>query len=275
MTKIENTQMLIQPNQMIKAHYSLNLIQKHIILMCLGILNTTKVNDPAKGVTFDIRQIYELSGSKYRFGEYTERFKKTLQTLHTSTFLINENNSEDSTYNWIKKSTVSKINSIVTVYLTEDIVKMFSQIKGNYTQCLLKNTISMSNFYAIRIYELVMQYKNTTEKDVPEMYITDLRKMLGIEKNYSTYNDLMRYVLMPAIAEISAKSDITIDFLCTGTSRMYTHIKFTYEFKTKEAEQLLLPNENKPKKRKYKKKAVSIKDASNSSFSTYTPNQLG
>ncbi len=266
MTKlIKNTQMLIQPNQLIQAHYTLNLTQKHVILMCLGILNTKKVNNPAEGVTFDMRELYELSGSKYRFGEYSERFKKILKTLHKATFEIQETKTKISTYNWIKKSTINTNNSIATVYLTDHIVQMFSEIKGNYTQCLLKNTLNISNFYAIRIYELVMQYKNQNYIDVPIMYITDLRLMLGIENRYPVFNDLMRYVLTPAVDEINKKTEITVDFHCTGPSHAYIEILFTYEFKTKESEQILLPK-TKTTKLKTKRKP-SIKDASSASFS--------
>ncbi len=266
MTKlIKNTQMLIQPNQLIQAHYNLNLMQKHVILMCLGILNTQKVNNSAAGVTFDIRDLYELSASKYRIDKYVEQVKKTIKNLHKSVLTIQHTKTKFSDYSWISQADYDSQTSIVTVHLDEKILKMFSEIKGNYTQCLLKNTLNISNFYAIRIYELVMQYKNQNYIDVPIMYITDLRLMLGIENKYKNFRDLMRDVLTPAVDEINKKTEITIDFHCTGPSHAYTEIQFIYEFKTKESEQILLPK-TKTTKPKTKRK-LSIKDASSASFS--------
>ena len=61
--------------------------------------------------------------------------------------------------------------------------------------------------YAIRIYALLKDYRLLSYRDIE---IEALKKMLVLPKSYKDFTDISRFVLMPAVKEINAKSDLEI-----------------------------------------------------------------
>ena len=84
------------------------------------------------------------------------------------------------------------------------------QLKENFTKYQLENVLSLSSFYAIRIYELCKQYETIKERTIE---IKELKEILDIKaKSYNIYNRFKEKVLTIAEREINEKTDISIKF---------------------------------------------------------------
>ena len=239
----QDKQMLIQPNSITRAHYRLNIHQKHVILMMLGYLNTTIINRTQDGITFDLKDMHRLTGSKMRMDKYIKVVTKAIDTINNQPLYICGDDGKRSKYYWLAGNDdypLDPNNNTVTLYLSSRIAELFSQLKGSYTQCLLKNVFLLKTSYAARLYELVMQYKPNYKK-VPVITLDEIRLLLGIEDKYKTYNELQRFVVVPALTEINKLTDIDLTFTPERLGRFVNAIRFTYQFKSPEQEQEYIP----------------------------------
>ena len=97
-------------------------------------------------------------------------------------------------------------------------------LKSNFTTYQLKYSLELSSTYAIRIYELLSQYRTIGNRIID---VGELREMLGIQPGeLKQFVDLRNGVLNIAQREINAKTDIAFDWKPIKTSRTITRIKF-------------------------------------------------
>ena len=149
--------------------------------MGLGLLNTTIIQTKDSGITFDIRDLYKITKTGYRQDKYIQVIKKEIQNLFNKQFSIADSETgEFNVYNWLSHLKGNFNNTEITLHFGHEIMQLFSNIQGNYTQCLLKNIILLKSNHAIRIYEYAMQYKPGFA-EIPEFTIDQFRKYLGIE----------------------------------------------------------------------------------------------
>jgi len=126
------------------------------------------------------------------------------------------------------------------------------QLKENFTKYQLENVLSLSSFYAIRIYELCKQYETIKERTIE---IKELKEILDIKaKSYSIYNRFKTKVLDIAEREINEKTDINISVEEIKTGRKVTSIKFIIKSKTKEVKKKNIEKEIEKKIKEQKKK---------------------
>ncbi len=86
----------------------------------------------------------------------------------------------------------------------------------------------MSSSYGVRIYELLIQWKELNKREVS---IEWLRNALALEKKYSAIKDFKKYVLGSAISDINKNSDLWIKWKQKKTGRRITHLIFQFGLK--------------------------------------------
>ena len=103
------------------------------------------------------------------------------------------------------------------------------KLKEFFSRIPIKYTYVLSSRYAIRLYELLKQYENTSYRIDK---IEDLREMLGVEEHeYNRFPDFEKRVLKPAVNEINEKTDLKVSYTKKKTGRRITHIEFHIEQK--------------------------------------------
>lgn len=100
-----------------------------------------------------------------------------------------------------------------------------------YAKYVLGPFLSLDSFYAKRIYELVIQYRNTARGN-PKRWertisLVDLRPYLGIKKNeYEKYANLKMRVLEHSRIKITDRTDITLEYEEIKLGRRVDSIRF-------------------------------------------------
>lgn len=107
---------------------------------------------------------------------------------------------------------------------------MIGQLKECFTRYRLSKTAQLTSVYAIRLYEMMVQWQST--KVVPMLDLEVLRERLDIQPDeYPRVFDFKKRVLDPAITQINDHTDITVSYEQHKTGRAITG--FTFKLKQK------------------------------------------
>ena len=102
---------------------------------------------------------------------------------------------------------------------------MISRLYENFTQYYLEQVSDFKSKYSIRLYELLIKYKELGSSKKYE--ITELRSKLGLENNEYKLNAVFkRDVLDKAVKDINDNTDIQIKYDQFKEGRAISHIIF-------------------------------------------------
>ena len=109
---------------------------------------------------------------------------------------------------------------------------MVGKLDSRYTYYYLNQIANLTSMYAVRIYEMLMQWRK--KKIVPSIGIEELRERLGIAENeYPRIFDLKKRVLDVAIKQINEHTDIIASYEQSKQGRNVTGFVFQYKDKIK------------------------------------------
>lgn len=96
------------------------------------------------------------------------------------------------------------------------------QLKEQFTAYELSAVLPMRSSYAIRLYELMLQYEKIGHR---VMDLQEFRELLQIPKSY-TYKDIRRQILAPGIEDIARYGSLDVSYEPIKTGRAVTGLKF-------------------------------------------------
>jgi plasmid replication initiation protein len=122
-----------------------------------------------------------------------------------------------------------------------DVKDLFLELKNRFTIYELRYALQIPSVYTFRLYELLMQYKNTAEKGKwsRTIEISEIYRMLNINKetapSYLIFGKFKQGILEPALRHLKQFTDIQFSYKPLKiSSRSYTHIEFNVKFKEQE-----------------------------------------
>jgi hypothetical protein len=108
-------------------------------------------------------------------------------------------------------------------------VPHITQLEREFTRYSLQMIANMTSAYAIRLYELLVQWGNVGERTVEVAW---LKESLMLERDYPRMFDFKRRVIDVAVAQINDYSDLTVRYTQRKTGRTVTHLIFIFAHKT-------------------------------------------
>jgi len=131
---------------------------------------------------------------------------------------------------WVQKISYADTQGYIKFQLADDVFTMIGQLKDCFTRYRLSKTAQLTSVYAIRFYEMMIQWQST--KVVPIIELNTLRERLAIEEHeYPRVYDFKNRVLDPAIEQINKYTDITVSYEQHKQGRIITG--FSFKFKQK------------------------------------------
>ena len=116
-----------------------------------------------------------------------------------------------------------------TLSLIPDIklLQHFIFLQENFTKIPVITLLQLKNVYAIKMYNLMLEYKNI--RNVISMSLEEFRKFLQIEKKYPATRDLKRDVLDVIQTELNAViKDLNFSYHFEREGRTYKKVVFQY-----------------------------------------------
>lgn len=233
---MDMSELVVKDNALIQASYTLGLAEQRLILLAIiearetgeGIDHTSllRVHAHTYADHFDIDKgnAYEVvrEASKGLFDRYV--------TYHDK----NPKNGNDRSFHcrWVDKIGYEKATGTVFLRFTSDVVPLITRLESNFTSYEIEQVANLDSGYAIRLYELLIQWRIAGKTPVFELQ--DFRRKLGVEDNqYKTMSNFKKYVLNFAVEQINEHTDITASYNQHKKGRTITG--FTFTFKPKKA----------------------------------------
>lgn len=226
-------------NSLNEAHYSLTVAEYRILHMAFSTLAECDVNPEFfRNVRFTIRarDYMELYGvdRATAYQALREASERLFNRYFTYDELVDKNLMlyERIKSRWVTKIGYQDSQAYITFFLSDDVLSMVGNLKEQYTYLNLYKLANLTSIYAIRVYEMLMQWRKT--KVVPVIELDELRVRLGIADNeYPRMYDFKNRVLDMAINQINEFTDITASYEQIKDGRKITGFKFSYKDKVK------------------------------------------
>ena len=211
---------------MIDASFNLSLVEQR--LMLLAIVEARELDKLTPDTPIEVK------ATAYRDQYKTDDSNAYSQLADASKQLFNRQFSYIDRYaetdavtvsRWVNEITYVNNKGAVVLYLNRNVISMISRLEANFTQYLLEQVSHFKSKYSIRLYELLIKYRDigTSKK----FEIAELRSKLGLnEDEYKLNAVFKRDVLDKAVKEINDKTDITIKYDQFKEGKAITHILF-------------------------------------------------
>lgn len=218
-------------NKVIEAGYKLSLNEQRVVLACIGQVDSTK-----KLLATDE---FELSAKDFAklFSVSDENAYQALIDVTKSLFnryVVVDNPYPDRPK--VKRLEMRWISSIkhlpddgkVILMFAQDILPYLSEIKTTFTQYKLEHIGKMTCTYAIRLYELLVQWQTMGKREVE---IDWLKKQFQLDEGYDRMNNFKARVLDPAVKDINDHSNLQVSWTQRKSGRRVTHLTFYFSEK--------------------------------------------
>jgi plasmid replication initiation protein len=215
-----------QTNDLIEARYSLALNEKRLLLLAISKINPDVYSGGDLEVQIDVDDWNQLYPSSNAYRE----LKKCADNLISKHIVFHESSSIRTKVNWVESINYDDDQSLIKLRFTKIIQTCLSGMLENFTQYQILSISKLNNIYAIRLYELLSQFKKSTKYRV--INLEDLRFALDCLDKYPTTRKFKERVIKPAIKDINKLTDLkilNIDSIDIKKGRVITAFKFIYE----------------------------------------------
>ena len=118
----------------------------------------------------------------------------------------------------------------LVITFAQKILPFLTVLEKEFTKYRLEFVSKMTSIYAVRLYELLVQWNSTGTREVE---LDWLKKTFQITETYAEIRNFKARVIEPAITQINSHSDLTVSYTQRKTGRLVTH--FTFVFSPKAA----------------------------------------
>lgn len=238
----EKTQksLVVKHNYLIEARYqAFTIVEQRIILMLLGQIQKDDKDFKTYGVT--VADFSRLTGLPLN-GSFYENLRNTLTQLRSKTIHIKRDHGGFLVTGWLSSGEYIPNEGYIELCFDPKLKPYLLELKEKYTRYQLDVAIQFRSQYSIRLYEclkkeaqIIQEYKHKNIFEKKYSY-EELRGISAIEQGqYSMFKDFRKWVIEPAVKEISDKSDLNItqvEYLKTG--RKITHVCFYVSIRSRE-----------------------------------------
>jgi len=214
---------VVKDNKIIEASYTLSLSEQRVLLACISQIDSKSSLQPDNKFHVVASEIVDLMGLD-RSNAYRD-MKSAVEKLYNRSIKID---GEDSEMRWIYRKEYVKNEGQITLYFSPEIIPYLSQLSEKFTAYKLKYVTQFKSSYSIRLYEILVQWASTGEREVK---VDWLREIFQVEDKYKTIKDFKKYIIDPSVADINDHSNIWVKYGQRKSGRTITHFQFQFGLK--------------------------------------------
>ncbi|RNE88345.1 replication initiation protein [Marichromatium sp. AB32] len=240
-------------NALIEASYRLTPAEQRIILACIAQVRRDAPITDDKMYSVSAAQIAALTGTASN-ATYEELEKAALRLKRREVWIKEHPNGRGPRKTlitgWVQSVAYVESEGRIELRFTKDMLPYLSQLTEQFTRYALSDVAKMTSAHAIRLYELLCQWRDSGERVVA---LDWLRQALQLEERYGNIRDLKRRVVEPAVEQINEHSPLWVKWDQRKTGRRVTHLVFTFGEKDRQPAK----KPRKPRKRKAEQAATA------------------
>jgi plasmid replication initiation protein len=238
----------VKSNDLIKASYTLGLVEQRLILMAIVTARETGM-----GITSDT--LLEIRAMDYAqlFGVTKQAaymaLSSAIETLFNRRATVQvyderRKGLRSLTVRWVTAMDYEESMGLITLRFGHEVVPEITRLEANFTSYELEQVAGLKSAYAVRLYELLIQWKASGV--TPLLKIDEFRTQLGLLKHEHTQMcHFKKYALDLAVSQVNEYTDITVTYEQHKRGRTITG--FTFMFTQKKQ-----PKDVTPKTKKLK-----------------------
>ena len=219
-------------NEVIEAGYKLSLNEQRVVLACIGQVNSAEellVTDEFELSAKDFANIFSVSNEAAYLA-----LLDVAESLFKRYVIIDNPDPDNPKIKQTKTHWISSIDYLpsegkIILTFAQKMLSYLSELRGAFTRYSLEHIGEMTSVYAIRLYELLMQWKTTGTREVK---IDWLKRQFKIEDKYPSIKDLKKRVIEPAVKDINTYSNYRVEWTQRKTGRRVTHLTFIFSEKS-------------------------------------------
>ena len=222
-------------NAFIESGYAINLVAQRVIILAI-------IEAREQGSMSEIGGIHRIKASDYEKHFECDKttayrsLKSACESLYESEFVWADKDAKGrdkiNKSRFVQRASYSEGGGYVEVMFGNDVIPLITRLSEKYTEYELKQIKDLNSIYALRIFEILMQWNSVGK--TPTITIENLRTRLGIEEHqYKLMSDFKKRVLDHAIKEINDNTNITATYDQHKDGRTITGFTFKFKIKTK------------------------------------------
>lgn len=217
------TPLVTQSNHLVEASYRLELVEKRVVLCLLSKVDPRK--PLPKKLHLDANEYAELTGTNIKTA-YRDLKEGALglvgQVIRTSDVAKKKGRHQA----WMDYVDYFDREGRIEANFSESIKPYVTLLVERFTTIGIAHVAKFRSFYAIRVYELLMQYRKTGYR---QLSIEEFREVLQIGKGqYPRFTELRRRIIEPALLEINEKSDYNVEWDKVNEGRKTVGLTFSF-----------------------------------------------
>lgn len=229
-------ELVVKSNRLIEASYRLTLNEQRIILYAICRCREEQTGLLADQPIVITADAFANQFPSSRKGHVYQQLKEAMDALYDRSVTLYETDEdtgqeEVSKTRWISKASYVDGAGRIKIVFTSDVIKYITRLEAEFTSYQLEKVGNMTSAYAVRIYELLTQYREIGSRTLS---LVALREALGIEaEEYKLTSNFTRKVIDISVEQINEHSDLTVSYKPLKTGRAITD--FAFKIKSKDA----------------------------------------
>ena len=221
--------LIVQSNEIIESCYSMPLNEKRLLMLGMSKVDPISLpleNEPLRmEITADEWAQFCSESNPYLM------LKRVAEGLRGRYVRFKPETGEIEDANWLDSIKYYEGEGRITIRFGWTIHKRLMGMLKEFTKTNLSESTALESFHAVRLYELLCQFKGNKSSGWRAMPMDDFRFAMNCENKYPATKDLKKYVIKGAIQEINEKTSLSVTVEDLKRGRKITGFKFIYSTK--------------------------------------------
>jgi plasmid replication initiation protein len=236
--------LIVKDNALINAGYSLSLVEQRLILLAI-----VDARESGKGITANDPLTIHAENYINQFNVHRttayQALKDACRDLFMRQFSYQQKNAKGNVTNmtsrWVSQIGYTDNEASVLLVFAPAVVPLIIKLEEQFTKYDIEQISNLSSAYAVRLYELLIAWRNTCKTPVFEL--AELRKRLGVLDNeYTRSDNFKKWAIENPLKQINEHTDIKASYEQHKKGRTITGFSFSFKFKKQQPKQ---PKEDK------------------------------
>lgn len=229
---------IAKSNELVNAVYRLSLVEAQLLHFCIAWAREHQLglstDTPLRLRVSDFAERFEL-GQGTAYQQTKDALEAMYQREVTMYSIDPETGLEKVTRTrWVSEFSYVDGAGVISVIFTPKVVEHITRLERAFTSYSLNEISQFSSIYAVRLYELLMQFK---DKGWRTISIEDLRAAFGLAPTeYKIMRDLKRRTVDVAVAQINELTDWKVSYQNHKHGVKITGLTFNIKPKSKRIE---------------------------------------
>lgn len=225
----EVSQPVYKSNALVEASYRLTPAEQRIMLSCIA---QVRRDQP---ITDDI--LYSVSAAEYAalagtesHSVYKELADAALRLKRREVWIKQEPNGKGKRprtliTGWVQTIIYVESEGRVELRFSKDMLPYLTQLTEQFTRYALTDVAKLNSGYAIRLYELLCQWRDVGQREVSVEWLRDTFMLDG---KYPAIKDFKKRVIEPAVEQINEHTSLWVKWDQRKAGRRVSHLIFTF-----------------------------------------------